>query len=516
MAKTATHITVDGERYDLQDAELAQDVSDLKSAVDDLGAVSVEAFPLTIGHMTDTGKWGQLSAGSYKHFVFTVTPGDEIGFKCTVKNTVVGFVTDYSLPLTSSTDVLYSAEAGFTSKITITSNTLYTWTVPADAKYIIVEKVFGSADVGISVFSINGYNRASALDTQIAKLNTQISELENQIFDVVLLPNLAWEKGAINQTTGENATSSFRIRTAEFTPFINGVSFTIPEEMEISLIEYDSNGSRINTSDLRQSSFVAYPSQAGSKFKLFGGYIDKRTTITAGDSALYSIGYVKTDDNAPVWYALGDSITQGFYSETWEGGIAGRTPMGYPTYAALANKWKLVNYGVGGSGYIKPSDSLRKPNAKGQVDLIDFAGCDICTLAFGVNDWHYNQEIGTVDDAKTLGTTMASNMKYVIEKILTDNPLCRLNIMLPMNCATYGGDFESDWGLNTSLQTSGTLQHVIDVIKAVAEMYHLPVIDQSKTGIANRFNILEVLPDGIHPALETMKVYGERIARQIM
>lgn len=34
MAKTATHITVDGERYDLQDAELAQEVSDLKSATD--------------------------------------------------------------------------------------------------------------------------------------------------------------------------------------------------------------------------------------------------------------------------------------------------------------------------------------------------------------------------------------------------------------------------------------------------------------------------------------------------
>ena len=33
MAKTATHITVDGERYDLHDQELAQDVSDLKSAV---------------------------------------------------------------------------------------------------------------------------------------------------------------------------------------------------------------------------------------------------------------------------------------------------------------------------------------------------------------------------------------------------------------------------------------------------------------------------------------------------
>lgn len=41
MAKTATHITVDGERYDLQDAELAQDVSDLKSALDTVVCVNL-------------------------------------------------------------------------------------------------------------------------------------------------------------------------------------------------------------------------------------------------------------------------------------------------------------------------------------------------------------------------------------------------------------------------------------------------------------------------------------------
>lgn len=39
MAKTATHITVDGERYDLQDKELAQDVSDLKSAVSEINGM---------------------------------------------------------------------------------------------------------------------------------------------------------------------------------------------------------------------------------------------------------------------------------------------------------------------------------------------------------------------------------------------------------------------------------------------------------------------------------------------
>lgn len=48
MAKTATHITVDGERYDLRDAELAQDVSDLKSHFN----LNVEEIPDTVQSIT--------------------------------------------------------------------------------------------------------------------------------------------------------------------------------------------------------------------------------------------------------------------------------------------------------------------------------------------------------------------------------------------------------------------------------------------------------------------------------
>lgn len=325
-----------------------------------------------------------------------------------------------------------------------------------------------------------------------------------------------WEPGAINQTTGVDADSSNRIRSNGKILIGEGVKIIVPAEMELSVIAYNNNDERIATTGLQQADFYHYPYLGESYFRVFGGYIDKRTTITVADGNKFGISYLPISADAPMWYALGDSITQGFYSEEGTAGIAGETPNNYPAYGAALMGWKLRNLGVGGSGYLKASTSLGLPNAKGQVDGINFAYCDICTLAYGVNDWHYNQEIGTVEDSKTLGTTMASNMKYVIEKILTDNPLCRLNIMLPLNCSTYGGTFETDWGLGTSLATSGTLQHVIDVIRGIAEMYHLPIIDQSAVGIANRFNINDVLPDGIHPALETMKPYGERIVKQIV
>jgi lysophospholipase L1-like esterase len=325
-----------------------------------------------------------------------------------------------------------------------------------------------------------------------------------------------WESGAINQTTGEDATSNTRIRFNGKIAIGQGIKVVVPADMEISLIAYNSNGERIGTTGLQQSDFIHYPYRGETHFRMYAGYIDKRTTITTSDGAKYGIFYLPISADAPMWYALGDSITQGFYSEEGTDGIAGETPNNYPTYGAALMGWKLRNLGVGGSGYLKASTSLGLPNAKGQVNGIDFAYCDICTLAYGVNDWHYNQEIGTVNDSKDLGTTMASNMKYVIEKILSDNPRCRLNIMLPLNCSTYGGTFETDWGLNTELPTSGTLQHVIDVIRDVAEYYHLPIIDQSNTGIVNRYNINTVLPDGIHPSVETYKPYGERIVRQIV
>lgn len=215
-----------------------------------------------------------------------------------------------------------------------------------------------------------------------------------------------------------------------------------------------------------------------------------------------------------VWYAFGDSITRGTYSYI-EGGEekSNLTNRNYVYWASQRNGFKVTNYGQGASGYLHQGEF--GTNGKEVVDSIDFSECNLVTFAWGVNDWHYNQSIGTVNDDKSLGTTMASNMKYCIEKVLTDNPLCKLIILLPMNCSRYGGDFNSDWGLGTSLTTSGTLQHVIDVIKGIAEYYHLQVIDQSNTSVVNRVNINDCLPDGIHPSLDTYKQLGLNIAKQI-
>lgn len=214
-----------------------------------------------------------------------------------------------------------------------------------------------------------------------------------------------------------------------------------------------------------------------------------------------------------VWFALGDSITQGFTSSGGE--IGPITPNNYVHYVGEYNKYTYTNYGVGGSGYIHNGTVLDRLNAKDKSDTIDFSECDLVTLAFGVNDWHYNMPIGTVNDQPDAGDTMASNMKYVIEKIMTDNPLCRIVVILPMNCSKYGGDFNSNWALGHALSTAGTLQHVIDVEKQICEYYGIKYIDLSKYGMVNRLNINDVLSDGIHPIESLYKQIAKALAYEI-
>ena len=221
-----------------------------------------------------------------------------------------------------------------------------------------------------------------------------------------------------------------------------------------------------------------------------------------------------TNERDVVWYAMGDSITQGFYSENGE--IAGPTNDNIVTNIAKLNGYNFTNYAEGGSGYVHKATVLSKLNAREKADTINFANCDLVTLAFGVNDWHYNCKIGTVeDDFNVINDTMCANMKYCINKIMSDNPLCKIIVLTPFNCSKYGGDFNSNWGLGTSLETSGTLQNVIDKIIEVCDYYGLEYIDQSKISIVNRINTPIIMNDGIHPTLESFKVIAKDLASKI-
>lgn len=222
-----------------------------------------------------------------------------------------------------------------------------------------------------------------------------------------------------------------------------------------------------------------------------------------------SSGYAK-----PVWYALGDSITQGFYSYISEGS---------PTIATTQNCWAkiasdkagfvLTNYGVGGSGFVHNATIGDQLNARDHVDTIDFSGADLVTIAFGINDWKGSDSFGTFEDNVSTGGTVYSNMRYVIEKILTDNPECKLFIITPINASRYGNQ-SGNWSLSHTIN-SKTLEDMYQLEKNVADYYGIELIDMTHNSVFNRINCPSLMVDGVHPTLKGHQLMGAEMAKKI-
>ena len=218
-----------------------------------------------------------------------------------------------------------------------------------------------------------------------------------------------------------------------------------------------------------------------------------------------------------VWYALGDSITEGYMSA-----VDSTTDTGYKSWRATSGRWvdyvaqlngyKLTNKGVGATGYVQGTN-----NARAQVDSIDFSDCDLVTLAYGVNDWKYpGNTIGSLDDDITTGGTMVSNLRYIIKKILTDNPYCKIFVITPINCRSLG-TYDTNWGIAYAGTNSsgGSLENIFTAIKSVCEYHGIEMIDMTHSSVVNRENIRTALADYVHPTAECHRVMGYELARKI-
>lgn len=103
------------------------------------------------------------------------------------------------------------------------------------------------------------------------------------------------------------------------------------------------------------------------------------------------------------WFALGDSITEG-----WTSAVDASADSGYRQFlnsnadqrwvniVAQMNGYELSNFGIGGTGYMRCKENAM--NARQLADTLDFAQCHFVTLAYGVNDWKYAVNIGTAED----------------------------------------------------------------------------------------------------------------------
>ena len=243
------------------------------------------------------------------------------------------------------------------------------------------------------------------------------------------------------------------------------------------------------------------------------------TTSTTGVTSTTATTSTTTTHDPIKWCAMGDSITEGwcsFYNAAGEAKSQLKPALGWASQLAAMKGYALTNKAVGGSGYLcTRTASSPVLNGKQVADATNFAQFDLVTLAFGVNDWKYNCVLGSMNDDVNAGTSMYSNMRYIIEKILTDNPTCKIIVITPINCMLRG-TYETNWGLGYAYSNAGTLENVFNAIVEVCEWYGIEYIDMTHNSIVNKDNISQMLMDKVHPSEECHKLMAQELAKKIV
>lgn len=158
------------------------------------------------------------------------------------------------------------------------------------------------------------------------------------------------------------------------------------------------------------------------------------------------------------------------------------------------------------------------------VDNYNFANYDYAIVFCGTNDYGQSRAIGTITEnpSNADGVRFYPAYRYVIEKMLTDNP--KLNIMLVTpTFRNYVTDATKEGGYafgNTYTTVPNSLNNTLgkycDAIVNVGDYYNVPVVDLRKNSPINQFNYANMLyHDGgnkyLHPLDETYKLMNNKI-----
>lgn len=238
--------------------------------------------------------------------------------------------------------------------------------------------------------------------------------------------------------------------------------------------------------------------------------------------------YSNQHDNGVNWVAFGDSITEKYYSLFNDDGTVTTRENGwgitYPYIIEEKNFWKFTNRGTGGMGWLMSSTGATTYIAYNRIKEVDFTQYNLVTFAYGINDWKGNMTMGSLDDAFTYDETMTpstviESMRYCFEYIMSKNPNIKIIVITPLNCRGYDYNFGDDstcWARGyTGFTNTGTLDEFADKMIEVCKSYGIECIDMTRNSVINKANIVQMLPDGVHPSIECHKMLGIELAKKI-
>ncbi|MBR5767503.1 MAG: SGNH/GDSL hydrolase family protein [Clostridia bacterium] len=190
---------------------------------------------------------------------------------------------------------------------------------------------------------------------------------------------------------------------------------------------------------------------------------------------------------------LGDSITEGV-------GTSSPEHIYLNVLAKSAGLAAARNYGIGGTRFarqIVPTSEIFDRDFCKRVEEMD-PDADVVVIFGGTNDFgHGDAPIGTPEDSTPASFWGACN--YLFKRVIERYPAAAIVVMTPLH--RHGENF-TDGDAHQKKYHYGNLKTYVDIIKAVAEKYSLPVLDLYGTaGIQPSVRAQQELfmPDGLHP-----------------
>ena len=205
-----------------------------------------------------------------------------------------------------------------------------------------------------------------------------------------------------------------------------------------------------------------------------------------------------------VYYALGDSLTSGSYSDSQgEGHARYDAPWSYPQRIADA-------LGIVAHNLARPGNKLsviianQLPNIGNDANLI--------TIMTGTNDYTQNTVLGTYTDTDP-DTSFMGQLYTLVDSIMTSYPVARLVILSPLNSAGDLSPSDKQYGYRRGVDNSAGWNYddLVEQMKLFCNKYGIEFVDCTTNGPINTFNLLDTLKDYTHPTKESYALIGQYI-----
>lgn len=461
---------------------------------------------------------------SIKNYAFRIIPvgsNDKIEFAAGT-TTYFGFITKYPDIINDGASVPYSSATGYTSRL---SGLSFSGVAPTDAQYIIICTKYNGSTINYTKFVINDVDLIGGFAAQISNIPDDISQKIYNGFGQII----PWDVGNFSQTVGNECVDSASTKRQRSPIFTAELPLSIISDGTYSFAVVYLDQSNVIIKKRALSTDSAYIN-VGDKIRIaVANAADTTTNIDDVSSETINQhlkvsfdALAKTLNPSVKWCAMGDSITEGYISYLNDGTPTYKVdPVNsWVSIVARTNNWTLTNLGVGGTGYL---DKANSDTDRGWYVArhTDFSTYNLVTLAYGINDWKANLNLGTIADDPTVETpsTILQAMKATIEAIVASNPHCKIIVILPLNCMGYNfnyGDESINYALGyTGFDKTGTLESFVGKLIEVCNYYGIQYIDQTHYSIVNRKNITACLTDGVHPNAKTHELLAHELCRKI-